>query len=58
MNNLTENITNIKKIRTNYKHIDGCASHYKEINYNKKYYTEHKETIRCTFAIYLCLMVA
>jgi hypothetical protein len=49
MNIIEQNMVKPNKIRTNYKHTDGCASYYKEINYNKKYYTEHKETIRCTF---------
>ena len=35
------------KLRRNYKYSDGSKNHYKDINYAKSYYDEHKRTIRC-----------
>jgi len=36
-----------KKLRSNYKYIEGSKQHYKDTNYGMNYYKEHKKTIRC-----------
>jgi len=51
---ITKNVK-IKKIRKNYKHIDGAAQFYKDTNYASIYYNNNKKRLDVPCIIVLLL---